>query len=100
MRISDWSSDVCSSDLWSKSSSNHAQILFLVGDAPPHDYADEPDTLATAALAVQQGIIVNTIQSGNSSATKKMWKASARSEGSRVGKECVKTFSTRGSRNH
>lgn len=63
---------------WSKSSSNHAQILFLVGDAPPHDYADEPDTLATAALAVQQGIIVNTIQCGNSSTTKQMWEAIAR----------------------
>ena len=50
---------------WSQPSANHAQILFLVGDAPPHDYADEPDTLTTADLAVKQGIIVNTIQCGN-----------------------------------
>ena len=63
---------------WSQSSSNHAQILFLVGDAPPHDYADEPDTLTTAGLAVKQGIIVNTIQCGTSSATKQTWEAIAR----------------------
>jgi Mg-chelatase subunit ChlD len=63
---------------WSQSSSNHAQILFLVGDAPPHDYADEPDTLTTADLAVKQGIIVNTIQCGDSGATKQTWEAIAR----------------------
>src|SRR5829696_1400599 len=63
---------------WSQSSSNHAQILFLVGDAPPHDYADEPDTLTTADLAVKQGIIVNTIQCGTSGATKQTWEAIAR----------------------
>ena len=63
---------------WSQASSNHAQILFLVGDAPPHDYADEPDTLTTADLAVRQGIIVNTIQCGNSGSTKQVWEAIAR----------------------
>ena len=62
---------------WSQSASNHAQILFLVGDAPPHDYADEPDTLTTADLAVKQGIIVNTIQCGNSATTKQVWEAIA-----------------------
>ena len=63
---------------WSQPSSGHAQILFLVGDAPPHNYADEPDTLTTADLAVRQGIIVNTIQCGNSSMTKQVWEAIAR----------------------
>lgn len=63
---------------WSQSSSNLAQILFLVGDAPPHNYADEPDTLTTADLAVKQGIIVNTIQCGTSGATKQIWEAIAR----------------------
>ena len=62
---------------WSQPSPNHAQILFLVGDAPPHDYADEPDTLTTADVAVKQGIIVNTIQCGTSAATKKVWEAIA-----------------------
>jgi Mg-chelatase subunit ChlD len=63
---------------WSRTSSGQAQILFLVGDAPPHDYPDEPDTLTTADLAVKQGIIVNTIQCGNSSTTRQVWEAIAR----------------------
>jgi len=63
---------------WSQASPNRAQILFLVGDAPPHDYANEPDTLTTADLAVKQGIIVNTIQCGSVPITKKVWEAIAR----------------------
>jgi Mg-chelatase subunit ChlD len=63
---------------WSQPSQNHAQILFLVGDAPPHDYADEPDTLATADVATKQGIIVNTIQCGTSLTTKQVWETIAR----------------------
>ena len=35
---------------WAKRSPRVAQILFLIGDAEPHDdYQDEPDTLASAA---------------------------------------------------
>jgi hypothetical protein len=63
---------------WSQPSPGNAQILFLVGDAPPHDYSDEPDTLTTADLAVKQGIIVNTIQCGSSAMTTRMWEAIAR----------------------
>jgi len=70
--------DGVTKDGWSQPSSNHAQILFLVGDAPPHDYADEPDPLTTADLAVKQGIIVNTIQCGGSATTKQVWEAIAR----------------------
>jgi len=62
---------------WSQPSANHAQIIFLVGDAPPHDYADEADPLTTADLAVKQGIIVNTIQCGTSATTKQVWEAIA-----------------------
>src|SRR6185503_11724567 len=58
---------------WSQPSPGNAQILFLVGDAPPHDYADEPSPLTTADLAVKQGIIVNTIQCGNSATTRQVW---------------------------
>jgi Mg-chelatase subunit ChlD len=63
---------------WSRPSQNQAQILFLVGDAPPHDYVDEPDPLTTADLAVKQGIIVNTIQCGISATTKQVWETIAR----------------------
>ena len=62
---------------WSQPSAKQAQILFLVGDAPPHNYTDEPDPLTTADLAVKRGIIVNTIQCGNSPSTKQVWEAIA-----------------------
>ena len=64
---------------WAKDSSRVSQILFLVGDAPPHDdYRDEPDTTATAAEAVQKGLIVNTIQCGETPRTKQVWQMIAR----------------------
>lgn len=64
---------------WSNASSNVAQILFLVGDAPPHeDYRDEQDTITTASEAIRKGMIVNTIQCGNDSSTKQYWEQIAR----------------------
>jgi hypothetical protein len=63
---------------WSEGSSRPAQIIFLVGDAPPHqNYTNEPDTLVTAAEAVQQGMILNTIQCGVSAETTSAWQAIA-----------------------
>jgi Mg-chelatase subunit ChlD len=63
---------------WSRSTSRLAQVLFLVGDAPPHnDYQDEEDVLATAGEAMEQGIVVNTIQCGSSSETKQVWESIA-----------------------
>ncbi len=42
---------------WSQSSPRLAQIIFLVGDAPPHnDYGNEPDTLTTAARAMNKAL--------------------------------------------
>jgi Mg-chelatase subunit ChlD len=63
---------------WSNSSANLAQVIFLVGDAPPHnDYNDEPDTLMSASLAVKQGMVVNTIQCGTSPETRQAWESIA-----------------------
>jgi Mg-chelatase subunit ChlD len=60
---------------WSPRSPNIAQILFLVGDAPPHDdYGNEPDTVASASEAVKAGILVNTIQCGSMQGTDIAWK--------------------------
>ena len=65
---------------WSPRSPNIAQILFLVGDAPPHDdYGNEPDTIVSASEAVQAGIIVNTIQCGDVPGTSDVWKKICRS---------------------
>jgi Mg-chelatase subunit ChlD len=64
---------------WSARRQSLAQILFLVGDAPPHDdYSQEPDTLASAAEAVKAGIIVNTIECGGAEDTKRSWQAICR----------------------
>ena len=64
---------------WSQKSQQLSQILFLVGDAPPHqDYQDVPDALLTTDEATQKGMIVNTIQCGNAPATRYVWQAIAR----------------------
>jgi Mg-chelatase subunit ChlD len=65
---------------WAPRSPKVAQILFLVGDAPPHDdYGNEPDTITSALEAVKAGILVNTIQCGNLAATSDIWKKICRS---------------------
>jgi Mg-chelatase subunit ChlD len=68
---------------WSQRGPKTAQILFLVGDAPPHDdYANEPDTLASTSEAVKSGIIVNTIECGGATDTQAAWqKICQRGEG-------------------
>lgn len=50
---------------WSKASASTSQIIFLVGDAPPHnDYADVPSVESSVKLARGKGILVNAIQCG------------------------------------
>lgn len=67
---------------WSNSSERVAQILFLVGDAPPQNYAVEPDPLDTVKLAVSHGMIVNAIQCGAAEDTRRAWQEIAqRGEG-------------------
>lgn len=58
---------------WSEPRAGLAQIMFLVGDAPPHAYENEPDVIDTARQAVRRQIIVNTIQCGTQSDTKEIW---------------------------
>jgi len=63
---------------WSPRRQGIAQIIFLVGDAPPHeDYQDEPSTATTTAEAVKAGMIVNTIQCGNQPDTETVWQSIA-----------------------
>ena len=69
---------------WSQPSDRVAQVVFLVGDAPPHtDYQDEPDTKETAIEAKRKGMIVNAIQCGNISGTKEVWQEIAQYGGGR-----------------
>jgi Mg-chelatase subunit ChlD len=63
---------------WSPAASDLSQVIFLVGDAPPHnDYDDTTDTLDTAVAAVRRGIIVNTVRCGLSMETERVWQAIA-----------------------
>lgn len=64
---------------WSPRSPRIAQILFLVGDAPPHDdYKQEIPCFSTTATAVGKGLVVNTIQCGDQSDTRLVWQEIAR----------------------
>jgi Mg-chelatase subunit ChlD len=62
------------------------RIIFLVGDAPPHmDYADDVKYPVTCEKACKKGIIINTIQCGNSPSCAKAWRdICTKAEGSYV----------------
>ena len=50
------------------------RVIFLVGDAPPKRYQDEPGYAAVVRQAAAQGIIVNTIRCGTSHQTETVWR--------------------------
>ncbi|MEW8028216.1 MAG: vWA domain-containing protein [Candidatus Thiodiazotropha sp.] len=55
------------------------RVVFLVGDAPPHmDYQDDVKYPQTLKVANAKGIVVNTIQAGNSAPTRLVWSKIAR----------------------
>lgn len=59
-----------------------SQVLFLVGDAPPHDdYQQYPSAQKTASQAKDRGITVNAIQVGNIQSTTPIWREVARKGG-------------------
>jgi Mg-chelatase subunit ChlD len=62
---------------WSPARKGLAQIIFLVGDAPPHAYENEPDVLVTTAEATRKNMIVNAIQCGNDVETSRIWNSIA-----------------------
>jgi hypothetical protein len=54
------------------------QVIFLVGDAPPHmDYQDDVKYPESIQAAVSKGILVNTIQCGSDRRTMSQWKTMA-----------------------
>jgi Mg-chelatase subunit ChlD len=58
---------------WSQNSQAY-QVVFLVGDAPPHmDYQDEVNYPEIVAAATRKGIVINTIQCGDSPITAEPW---------------------------
>src|SRR3546814_16721142 len=86
MRISDWSSDVCSSDLWAV----REGLLAAVGAdaADPEPVATLPDEVAVDALRVEYRRVLLRLAARDLS-------HHLRSEERRVGKECVSTCRSR-----
>lgn len=58
---------------WSQDQNTY-KVVFLVGDAPAHmDYQDDVHYSETITVAKTKGIIINTIQAGQDSATTANW---------------------------
>src|SRR3546814_19819119 len=87
MRISDWSSDVCSSDL--AAGADFAYLFATDGDARV-----DPTYARNMAAAREAGIRTGPIHRYN------LCKLATRSDESRVGKECVGTCNYRWSQSH
>src|SRR3546814_3465108 len=85
MRISDWSSDVCSSDLIASTEVAPADV-FVIAVPTPHDEEHRPDIghVLSAARAIAPKLEVGNLVILES-----------RSEERRVGKECVSTCRSR-----
>src|SRR3546814_11398279 len=98
MRISDWSSDVCSSDLYDSAEANRrsllAQIAVLdaqIQQAEATLSSDQANLGYTKIYAPMTGTVVDiTAKQGQT----------LRSEERRVGKECVRTCRSRWSPYH
>ncbi|MDH3641723.1 MAG: VWA domain-containing protein [Gammaproteobacteria bacterium] len=59
---------------WSQDPNSY-QVVFLVGDAPPHmDYQDDVQYPQTLAAAASRGIVVNTIRCGEDPQTELQWR--------------------------
>src|SRR3546814_14842962 len=99
MRISDWSSDVCSSDLTAAKGFVHMRVIlvsliFLVtacNAAKPStsDPAETEHQTKTIQLTIQSGTQVPTFDVEVARTPEEQAKGLMRSEARRVGKECV-----------
>src|SRR3546814_13501095 len=102
MRISDWSSDVCSSDLQAKRGGEYDQQHWLRWEQTGGGkVAPVPGVLDAVEIARQAGVkvVFNSNRAvENAAATAAMLKQ--RSEERRVGKECVSTCKSRWSPYH
>src|SRR3546814_13656630 len=102
MRISDWSSDVCSSDLFRAT----ALLFSLTCLFTAASYAQAPSQTQNGILVDKAGMTVYTFDKDKANSGKsacndqcaKAWPPVMRSEERRVGKECVSTCRSRWSR--
>src|SRR3546814_13248715 len=93
MRISDWSSDVCSSDLMGISvydQAPDAETLLMSDNAPMASSDDDVEDEAEAALTTVDSDFGRTTDP-----VRMYMREMGRSEARRVGKECVSTGRSR-----
>src|SRR3546814_16015094 len=104
MRISDWSSDVCSSDLCSIEVASSAECAMEAHGTPTITYAegDNGEGINVVGSYCQKGNDdINPPQNDDYPGdVEDPYRNSDRSEERRVGKECVRTCSSRWSRVH
>src|SRR3546814_18055704 len=94
MRISDWSSDVCSSDLVV---GNLARVVNRgAGDFLKQQFADLRQAIPHADCQIGEGICFCVDHMDR----RQLWRGFARSEERRVGKECVSRCRSRWSPSH
>src|SRR3546814_11803730 len=97
MRISDWSSDVCSSDLKLRS----LQLLAHEGiGLPTTVFGDNPDDTADLLTMLGEPPHVIKLNEGAQGQGVLLTEKRSRSEERRVGKECVSTCRSRWSPYH
>src|SRR3546814_14159951 len=110
MRISDWSSDVCSSDLARRSLAIQDDNLEIAGFRVQAGLVSSLDQEQARAARAQTAASVPSIEQSYSQAVARLGvltgqapgalRAGMRSEGRRVGKECVSTCRSGGSTYH
>src|SRR3546814_15672160 len=105
MRISDWSSDVCSSDLVAHAVAEFEPVTVVVDPAEVEEarkYLSEKVDIVEAPLndAWMRDIGPTFVLSEEGRLGGVDWVFNGRSEERRVGKECVSTCRSRGSPDH
>src|SRR3546814_14957419 len=100
MRISDWSSDVCSSDLAAYTGSNFANHQLRVVDQSGNVIGSPGTAVGTAGSATVTVTVTGVDLSSITAIALQMSGAfsAGRSEERRVGKECVRTCRSRWAR--
>src|SRR3546814_16127150 len=97
MRISDWSSDVCSSDLQERLAKLAGGVAVIkVGGATEVEVKERKDRVDDALNATRAAVEEGIVPGGGWA----LLMATKRSEERRVGKECVSTCRSRWSQCH
>src|SRR3546814_14796953 len=97
MRISDWSSDVCSSDLKQRQKSTVAKRRGFASPRPGGDQSPEPPSAEKYLTYLPSSPLCASASSGTAPLVVMLghWAAKVRSEERSVGKECVSTCRSR-----